>query len=76
MDRQRVEAGSGRQRKYSKPTQGHSDEHGMCWENSLCWIYIISGNAYQYRLIRLRVIGNAAESGLNNTTTANSNFSK
>lgn len=48
----------------------------MYWENSLCWIYVISGNAYQYRLIRLRVIGNAAESGLNNTTTANSNFSK
>lgn len=48
----------------------------MCWEDSLCWIYIISGNAYQYRLIRLRVIGNAAESGLNSTTAANSNFSK
>lgn len=54
------------QRKYFKLKQGRTSECDMCWEDNLCYIYTVNWGACQYRIIRLQVIGNSAQTGWNN----------
>ena len=63
QDCQRFEAGGGMQRKYFKLKQGRTSECDMCWEDNLCYIYTVNWGACQYRIIRLQVIGNSAQTG-------------
>lgn len=41
----------------------------MCREDNLCYIYTVNWDACQYRIIRLQVIGNSAQTGWNNIIT-------
>lgn len=46
----------------------------MCREDNLCYIYTVNWDACQYRIIRLQVIGNSAQTGWNNIITVTLTF--